>query len=237
MRETFLAGGDACRPLLARHSLDATFVAPALRLLEAAGAEIRFHRRLRAIDTTDEAATRLDFAELPVELAPDDTVVLALPPAQATTLLPGLSAPTASRAIVNAHYRVAALDGEPTDAPTLLGLIGADAQWLVRRGPLVSVTVSAADDLVDELAEVLAQRLWADVARALNLPPEPLPLWRIIKEKRATFAQTPAEVARRPGAKSFLRNVLLAGDWTATGLPATIEGAIRSGQVAAASIP
>lgn len=152
-------------------------------------------------------------------------------------LLPGLTAPTASRSIVNAHYRVAALGGDPSDEPELLGLIGADAQWLVRRGPLVSVTVSAADTLVDAPAEDLATRLWADVAKALDIAAEPLPPYRIIKEKRATFAQTPAEVAKRPGPKSFVRNVLLAGDWTATGLPATIEGAIRSGQTAAASIP
>jgi uncharacterized protein with NAD-binding domain and iron-sulfur cluster len=56
---------------------------------------------------------------------------------------------------------------------------------------------------------------------------------RIVKERRATFAQTPEQVARRPPAATRWSNLFLAGDWTATVLPATIEGAIRSGDVAA----
>ena len=56
---------------------------------------------------------------------------------------------------------------------------------------------------------------------------------RIVKERRATFAQTPEQAAKRPSAATRWANLLLAGDWTATGLPATIEGAIRSGDAAA----
>ena len=64
--------------------------------------------------------------------------------------------------------------------------------------------------------------------------PAALPKWQIVKEKRATFAATPAQDAKRPPAKTRWRNVFLAGDWTQTGLPATIEGALRSGETAAA---
>jgi len=63
-----------------------------------------------------------------------------------------------------------------------------------------------------------------------------LPPFRVVKEKRATFAQTPAQIARRPGAQTRWRNLVLAGDWTDTGIPATIEGAIRSGRWAAETI-
>ena len=64
--------------------------------------------------------------------------------------------------------------------------------------------------------------------------PAAMPAWQIVKEKRATFAATPAQDARRPPAKTRWRNLFLAGDWTRTGLPATIEGALRSGETAAA---
>ena len=63
----------------------------------------------------------------------------------------------------------------------------------------------------------------------------PQPPVRIVKERRATFAQTPAAAAGRPGAGTPWANLHLAGDWTATGLPATIEGAVRSGEQAAAA--
>jgi len=70
------------------------------------------------------------------------------------------------------------------------------------------------------------------VAALTGLGPE-LPAWQIVKERRATFAALPAEEAKRPGPETAHVNLALAGDWTATGLPATIEGAIRSGNRAA----
>ncbi len=93
--------------------------------------------------------------------------------------------------------------------------------------------MSAADSLADETSDIIAARLWADTAAALGLPARPQPPARIVKERRATFAQTPEQAARRAPAATRWPNLFLAGDWTATGLPATIEGAIRSGHVAA----
>jgi uncharacterized protein with NAD-binding domain and iron-sulfur cluster len=60
-----------------------------------------------------------------------------------------------------------------------------------------------------------------------------LPPWQVVKERRATFAATPEQEAKRPGAKTRWENLYLAGDWTDTGLPACIEGAVRSGRRAA----
>jgi uncharacterized protein with NAD-binding domain and iron-sulfur cluster len=98
---------------------------------------------------------------------------------------------------------------------------------------VASVTISAADRLVDQPSTELAQAIWRDVAAALALDAATLPPWRIVKERRATFAATPDQLVRRPGATTPWQNLLLAGDWTATGLPATIEGAIDSGLRAA----
>ena len=83
--------------------------------------------------------------------------------------------------------------------------------------------------------EELAAQIWRDVAQIAGIADE-LPPWQIVRERRATFAATPQENAKRPGAATRFRNLALAGDWTATGLPATIEGAIRSGQRAAEHI-
>jgi len=80
--------------------------------------------------------------------------------------------------------------------------------------------------------EEMAAALWRDVAEVYGLGPE-LPPWQIVKERRATFTATPEQNAKRPTARTRLANLVLAGDWTDTGLPATIEGAIRSGHKAA----
>ena len=60
-----------------------------------------------------------------------------------------------------------------------------------------------------------------------------LPPWQIVRERRATFEATPEQNAQRPGAPTRWKNLFLAGDWTDTGLPATIEGSVRSGNRAA----
>ncbi len=233
--ETFGRGGDACRPCIAKDGLSASFVDPALAFLAERGVAPGFNRRLKALEIAEGRIAALDFAQGKLPLEPGHLVILALPPARVAELLPGAAVPLESRAIVNAHFRLATVPDFPENLP-FLGLIGGTAHWLFRRGPIVSVTVSAADALAEEANEVLAERLWADVAKALDLAREPQPPARIVKEKRATFAQVPSALPKRARTRTHIANLLLAGDWTDTGLPATIESAVRSGHLAAAAV-
>lgn len=230
MEEIFGQGGTACRPLIAREGLSESFVEPALRWLAAKGCPVAFNRRLRAVETADGHATALHFGEDEVRPGPDDAVVLALPAPVLGGLLPEVATPDEYRAIVNAHFL---LPGPLAGELAFLGLIGGTAQWLFVRGEIASVTVSAADDLSDRPNDEIAATIWPEIARALDRGPGTMPPVRVIKEKRATFAQTPAQVRRRAPQRTAWRNLVLAGDWTDTGLPATIEGAIRSGRQAA----
>ncbi len=231
MTETIGRGAAAARPCIARDGLSKAFVDPALKWLAARGAEIRFNDRLRAIRIEDGRAAALAFGEGETALGPDDRVVLAVTPPVASSLLPGLAVPDDFRPIVNLHYKLAAPAALPGGLP-LLGLVGGTAQWLFVRANILSVTISAGEREVDQSAETLTETVWRDIAKALALGNAPPPPCRVVKEKRATFAQTPAQVAKRPKANAGPRNLVLAGDWTDTGLPATIEGAIRSGETA-----
>ena len=232
VRESFLRGEAACRPLIPRDGLSACFVEPALAKLRRAGAEILFNKRLRGLDFGDRAVRSLDFGESRRAVKPSDRVVLALPPGVAGDLLPGTEVPGDSRPIVNVHIRLPAPPSLPDDLP-FLGLVGGAADWLFVRGDVVSLTVSAARALAEEPAETIGNRLWADTATALKLPVEPVPPLRVIKERRATFAQTPAALARRLPTRTRWPNLFLAGDWTDTRYPATIESAVRSGRAVA----
>ena len=229
---TFGRGGDACRGYVARASLTASLVDPALAFLSARDAAPDFGRRLRSIGFRRDRVTSLSFADGDEHLSGDDVVVLALPPARVAELLPEVTVPRESRAIVNAHYRLSAPAALPSGSP-FIGLIGGAAQWLFLRGDVASVTVSAADAMAERPSDEIAATLWADVAHVLGIGEAPLPPHRVVKERRATFAQTPAEAARRPPARTRWPNLFLAGDWTDTGLPATIESAAQSGQTAA----
>jgi len=228
LRETLMKGGRACRPLVARGGLSAAFVDPALRFLSARGATLRLGHRLDGFEIGKDGVAALGFADETIRLAPDDKVVLAVPPWIAASLVPGLEVPQSFRAIVNAHFKIS----PPAGTPPLQGVVNGLVEWVFAFEDRLSVTISGADRLLDVPREKLAERIWADVAEVIQIA-KPLPPWQIIKEKRATFAATPQENARRPGARTSFANVVLAGDWTATGLPATIEGAIRSGARAA----
>ena len=231
LADTLGRGAAACRPLLARHGLSESLVDPALAFLAGHGAEVRFGARLKALGFGEERVTGLAFDAGAVVLSPQDSVILAVPAAIAARLVPELVVPEDYAPIVNAHFRCAA-----QAAPAFLGLVGGTAEWVFRKGEVLSVTVSAADRIVDQPAEELGASLWRDVARALDLPPLPVPPARIVKERRATFRATPAQLARRPAAATRWNNLHLAGDYVDTGLPATIEGAIRSGLIAAARV-
>ena len=235
VRETLAKGGRHYRPRIAHPTLAAAFVDPALAFLSARGATVKLGSRLRALTLAGRGVTALDLPDGVQPIGPADAVVLAVPPWAAQDLLPGVMVPNQFRAIVNGHFRIAPpQEYLPRDgAPAMLGVIGGTAEWIFVFSDRISVTVSSADAIADRPREELAALLWADVTKALKID-APLPIWQIVKEKRATFAATPAQNARRPPARTQWRNLFLAGDWTATGLPATIEGALRSGEKAAA---
>jgi squalene-associated FAD-dependent desaturase len=228
VRETFAKGGRAYRCRIAHPTLGGAFVDPALTFLVSHGATIRFSQRLRGMAFENGAVSSLVIGDTTIPIAAGDAVVLAVPPWSAQELLPGLRAPDDFRAIVNAHFKLPA----PQEAPLMLGVIGGTAQWIFSFADRISVTISNADGLVNEDRERLAQMIWTDVAKALSLE-QPLPAWQIVKERRATFAATPEQAAKRPAARTRWTNLFLAGDWTDTSLPATLEGAVRSGHVAA----
>jgi hydroxysqualene dehydroxylase len=228
IRETLAVGGRACRPLIARDGLGTTMIEPALAYLQQRGAGVRMEHQLRALRLAPERVETLDFGAEILTLGADDAVVLAVPPYIASSLLRDLKVPTEFRAIVNAHFRIE----PPVRQPPILGVLNGTVQWLFAFPGRLSVTISAGDRLIDAPREDLANKIWSEVASLTGLPPA-LPPWQIVRERRATFAATPAQDENRPGAATKWRNLALAGDWTDTGLPATIEGAIRSGNRAA----
>jgi squalene-associated FAD-dependent desaturase len=231
LRETLAAGGKACHPLFAGHGLASSFVDPALAVLAARGSGVRFGDRLRSIRFEDKRAVALDFDGAPQTLGPDDSVIVSVPPWIAKELLPGVTAPDEFRGILNVHFRIA----PPRGQPAILGVVNAEIEWLFAFPDRLSVTISNADRLIDRPRDELAATIWREAAALTGLPAD-LPPWQIVKEKRATFAATPAQNAKRPDSRTRWVNVVLAGDWIQTGLPATIEGAVRSGYKAASIV-
>ncbi len=231
VQDSLMQGGAACVPSFPRTGLSESFVDPALAWLRARGGSVLLGRRVAGLRSAAGRVTGIETADGCAPVGEGDAVVLATPAWVAGGLLPDLVVPDQFEAILNVHFRVDA----PAGAAGFTGLVGGTAEWVFVKPGVLSVTISAASALVELSAEEIAARTWPDVRATYGLPAA-MPPVRVVKERRATFAATAEQERRRPPARTGLANLVLAGDWTATGLPATIEGAIRSGRTAAATL-
>lgn len=200
------------------------------RVLSARGVEIRRNARVVALE--DDAALLVDG-----ERVGGDAFVLAVPPAESARLL-GEPAPRLEDSpIVSVHLL---FDRAILPYP-LAALLGSEAHWVFDRGRLtgrepergqyLTVVSSGAPELLELRGRGLVDHIVREVTERLGSAEL---LWsRVSREPAATFAARPGTAAERRGAQTIRPNVARAGAWTATGWPATMEGAIRSGRTAA----
>jgi hypothetical protein len=231
-----LKGGNACLPRVPKEGLSEALVDPAIETLRKRGSEVLFNRRVIGLIIQQGRVVALHTTEGQIPLASDDGVVLAVPPWVAAELLPDITVPNAFESILNVHFRISVRPEPDIAEAGFVGLVNGTAEWIFIKPDHVSVTVSAANKLIDRQADDLALTVWRNVAKALGLEgalATEVPPFRVIKERRATVVANVVQEERRPGAQTDLANLTLAGDWTDTRLPGTIEGAIRSGVTAA----
>jgi len=247
VRESLAQGGRHCLPRFPQDGLSESFVDPALSHLALMKAQVQTGVRISAVEAGDGRVTMLRATGQDIAIGSGDAVIMATPAPVAAALLegqlPGFSAPDQFEAIVNAHFAmpyVPVATGALAQA-RFIGLVGGISEWVFIKGHILSVTVSAANRYAAYDTDALARTIWGEVRAALDPAltmalPVDMPPMRIVREKRATFAATPAQDRLRPATRTMLPNLMLAGDWTETGLPATIEGAIRSGVAAAQAV-
>jgi len=220
----------AGRLLVARNGLSRDLIEPAVATLQGRGASILTGQRLRMLLSAGEGVIGLTLTDHTVMLGADDRVILALPPYEVERLLPSLAVPKAFEPILNVHYRM-----RGSGQRRFVGLTGTLAQWALIHDDHVSVTVSAADAVIERAAADVAAQIWREIAPALRLlgleaHAHRQPEARVVKEKRATIRQA-AEPLPQPPVRP-LANLALAGDWIGS-LPATIESAVVAGEHAA----
>jgi len=225
---TLVKGEKACRPLLPKTTLRDTFVNPALSLLQQRRNTIKYNTVLKRLKLDDGRVSSIEFAKEKVDIAQGDSVVLAVPAKQSAMLLPDIPTPKDHNAIVGIHFKVPATRKHLGEA-ALMGVIGGTSQWIFHRAGVLSVTISNSEKISKKNEEAFIQEIWNEILAATREDEVVPPPYRIIREKRATIAQTPSQDACRPDTATPYENLYMAGDWTNTGLPATIEGAVLSG--------
>ena len=203
-----------------KKSWDDALIKPLVEILKNSGVEIKTGMAVKDIQNSASAIYRLIVNDDEIDVS-DATVILAVPPSVAAKHI-SITVPTEFYPIINIHFKV-----EHILEPQIIGVIESNIEWVFVKPGLVSTTFSAAGAKLNE-AEMVKEA-WATCYKVLGLKGD-LPPYQVIVEKRATFAATKEQLAKRPKNKTKYKNLFLAGDYTRTGLPATIEGAIISGK-------
>ncbi len=116
---------------------------------------------------------------------------------------------------------------------TFYGLIGSEIHWLFNQGTHLTLVRSDADELINKSKEEIFELVKAELYKFCFIEQDDIADYRIIKEKRATFIPSNEILNNRPGPFTSVNGLVIAGDWTNTGLPSTIESAVKSGRIAA----
>ncbi len=236
LKESFGGKRSGSDLLVATADLGQVLPEPAARFIEANGGRMRYGERALSLDIENN---RLRGVQLRAETLPGDDVVLA-------------TGPVAARRLLEPHTALAAtatqlrgLQEEPictiylqypqaVRLPLpLIGLLDGHGQWLFDRRHtgqpgLLSVVISSTGPHMDLDNDVLAAHIGSQIAALY--PEWPTPRWtRVVREKSATFKAAVDCNTHRPAHTTPVHGLWLAGDYTDTGLPGTLEGAIRSG--------
>jgi squalene-associated FAD-dependent desaturase len=213
----------------------------AQRHLTGQGARVLLHTPVRAIRTVGagfEVAVNGDVMGA-------DAVVMAAPPEAAAEVLPAGALDRPERLaelggapIVNVHT----VYDRPVTWDPFTAVIGSPVQWVFDRseiagvdsGQYLAVSLSAAQEWIDVPTGRLKEQFLPEMARLFPAAGgAQVRQFFVTRERRATFRQTPGSARLRPAARTNLPGCVLAGAWTATGWPDTMEGAVRSGNEAA----
>ncbi len=248
LKRLFLADRGAARPLLPAIPLSRLLITPAQTAIQQAGGSVRCRCRVRELTFADRRlqAVHTDQGSW---LQPR-AVIAALPPAALARLIPEWATRTRMTALRNAPIVSVHLtyDYPATLPAALIGLPQTTSQWFLDRNIIQGLPPCHTNGrFTAVLSAAYRERTWSparliqavhqDLSRMVPALAHQTPqAARVIKEHQATFAAWPDTTACRPVSQTPWDNFWLAGDWTATGLPATLEGAVQSGVGAAEKI-
>ncbi|PXY22276.1 hydroxysqualene dehydroxylase HpnE [Prauserella muralis] len=240
-RTALLDTADAADIGVPRLPLEELHVRPAEKYLLARDADVRTNSPVREIGRDGEAFDlRLDGERLRA-----DAVVVAVPPEAAARICPAEAGLSAERVgglgaapIVNVHV---VYERPVTDLP-FAATVDSPVQWIFDRtdvaglsgGQYLAISLSAAHTWLHTPVSAMREVFLAELGRLLpRAATTPHTRFFVTRERRATFRQRPGTARLRPRPETPVPGLVLAGSWTATGWPDTMEGAVRSGHRAA----
>jgi squalene-associated FAD-dependent desaturase len=249
LRAAFMGTRDDSCLLIPKVGLSELFVDTAVTFIENRGGELRTGTRVHTMVTEDDTVRNVQTAL--GDIIDAEWYVQAVPYFDISLMLrDDFTVPHVSHFVSTPIVSINLWFERRVFEKKFAAVLNSNIQWIFNRSDLcqtaakvsegrqhLSLVISGAEDFVEYDKESIVQLALTDLARLLPSVNETTLLHSlVIKEKRATFSPRPGMNSIRPSTKTKIRNLFLAGDWTDTGLPATIEGAVMSGRKAAEAV-
>lgn len=226
--QVFGKSGKNCIPYLANKSLKGTFIDPIMEYLAKKDVEIIYNKKIRGLGI-DEKVDRLFFEKNKSYIGSDDAVILTISPEGVYKMLPSISTPQATSPIICIHFLVDDNFTLPGKEP-FYAIVGGIAEWVFAKKNLLSVVISAPNlEMVDKSGDEIAKDIWEELLKIPAFPEIEMPQYKVIKERNATMLHNSKNESLRKKTATEFKNLFLAGDWTNTGMPSSIESAVTSG--------
>jgi len=231
LMKIFFNGNFASTIILPKNGLSDAYVKNAKKYIESNGGKIKLSSSVKEFIISDNKIVGI---RIPEEVYKDfDYVISAIPFHAFNSLYSELfldeNIEFEYSSILNIHIW---LKNNPMKEQ-FYGLIDSPVHWIFNKGNHINLVISDADYLIDKSAEEIYKMCVGELIKYTDIEESDILQYKVLKEKRATFVPTNKNNYLRPSSKTEIVNLFLAGDWTDTGLPSTIESAVKSGRIAA----
>lgn len=227
LKQTIFKGKNYCKIYQPVKNWNETIIEPSVKFITKSN-KMNFNTRLKKVEIKNNLITKLEFNNKQIEIGRDDYVISALPITAFSKIFNIIDVPKEFNTILNIHYKISNKI-KKLFTRDIIGMINSHSQWIFIKNDYLSVTVSNANIFNDESQETLSKRVWEEICVLVNKNIN-MPNYQIIKEKKATFLQSPNNYELIKKITNLPRNLSICGDWTQSDLPCTIEGSIMSGK-------
>ncbi len=230
LMKIFFNGNFASTIILPKYGLSDAYVKNAKEYIGSNGGNIKLSSSVKEFIISDDKIVGIKTAD---EVYKDfDYVISAIPFSAFNNIYPelflGEKIEFEYSSILNIHIW---LKNNPMKEQ-FYGLIDSPVHWIFNKGDHINLVISDADYLIDKPAEEIYKMCVGELIKYTKLKESDFSHYKVLKEKRATFIPSNKINYIRPSSNTKIANLFLAGDWTDTGLPSTIESAVKSGRVA-----
>jgi len=229
LKQTIFSGKNKCYIYQPLNNWNETVIQPALEYIKKLN-NINFRKRLKSVVIKNNRITRLNFNDSEIDIEEKDVVISALPLNSFSKIFPKNNYPEKFNSILNIHFKITNKVRSYFNNQ-IIGMINSKSQWVFIKTNYLSVTVSNAGLFDNVPSESIATEIWREICILINKKIK-IPYYRIIKEKTATFIQSPENFNKIKKIDNLPKNLIISGDWTQNNLPCTIEGSIMSGKKA-----